>query len=38
AAESSHFISNPVDHRVADIHEAFSDPNVKAILTTLGGY
>ncbi|WLR47673.1 LD-carboxypeptidase [Halobacillus litoralis] len=38
AAESSRFISNPVDHRVADIHEAFSNPNVKAILTTLGGY
>ncbi|MEC3883523.1 S66 peptidase family protein [Halobacillus sp. HZG1] len=38
SAESSRFISNPVEHRVTDIHEAFSDPNVKAILTTLGGY
>ncbi|MYL51104.1 LD-carboxypeptidase [Halobacillus litoralis] len=38
ARESSDFISNPVHHRVADIHDAFSDPHVKAILTTLGGY
>ncbi|MBX0357254.1 S66 peptidase family protein [Halobacillus sp. Nhm2S1] len=38
AAESSHSISNPIHHRVTDIHEAFSDRNVKAILTTLGGY
>ncbi|MGQ0515407.1 LD-carboxypeptidase, partial [Bacillus sp. D-CC] len=27
-----------ISSRVQDLHEAFRDPNVKAILTTLGGY
>jgi hypothetical protein len=32
------FDSAPVGARVADLHEAFSDPNVEGMLTTLGGY
>jgi muramoyltetrapeptide carboxypeptidase len=32
------FDSSPVEARVSDLHEAFLDPGVKAMLTTLGGY
>jgi muramoyltetrapeptide carboxypeptidase len=32
------FDSSPVEARVSDLHEAFVDPRVKGILTTLGGY
>jgi muramoyltetrapeptide carboxypeptidase len=32
------FDSSPVQARVSDLHEAFTDPEVKGILTTLGGY
>jgi muramoyltetrapeptide carboxypeptidase LdcA involved in peptidoglycan recycling len=32
------FDSSPVQSRVSDLHEAFVDPEVKGILTTLGGY
>jgi muramoyltetrapeptide carboxypeptidase LdcA involved in peptidoglycan recycling len=32
------FDSSPVEARVSDLHEAFSDPGVRGILTTLGGY
>ena len=32
------FDSSPVEARVSDLHEAFADPGVKGILTTLGGY
>src|ERR671917_286747 len=32
------FDSSPVEARLSDLHEAFSDPGVKAMLTTLGGY
>ena len=32
------FGSSPVDDRVADVHAAFADPDVDAILTFLGGY
>jgi muramoyltetrapeptide carboxypeptidase len=32
------FDSSPVEARVSDLHEAFADPAVKGILTTLGGY
>ncbi|WP_226576614.1 S66 peptidase family protein [Halobacillus litoralis] len=38
AHEDSAHISNSIEHRVNDLHEAFLDENVKAILTTLGGY
>ncbi|MGH3147779.1 MAG: S66 family peptidase [Rubrobacter sp.] len=32
------FESSPVEARVSDLHEAFADPDVKGVLTTLGGY
>jgi muramoyltetrapeptide carboxypeptidase len=32
------FDSSPVEARVSDLHEAFADPVVKGIFTTLGGY
>lgn len=32
------FDSSPVEARIADLHEAFADPNVAGILSTLGGY
>ena len=32
------FDSSPVEARVSDLHEAFADPEVKGIFTTLGGY
>ncbi len=39
AEESNpHYNNGSVAHRVHDLHEAFKDPQVKAILTTLGGY
>jgi muramoyltetrapeptide carboxypeptidase len=30
--------SSPIESRVDDLHEAFSDPSVKMIITTLGGF
>src|SRR5215210_1852987 len=38
AEETDRFDSSPVEMRVSDLHEAFADPGVKAMLTTLGGY
>src|SRR5215218_5309815 len=32
------FDSSPVEARVSDLHEAFADPGVQGMLTTLGGY
>ena len=32
------FDSSPVEARISDLHEAFADPGVKGMLTTLGGY
>lgn len=32
------FFSTSIEHRVADLHDAFRDSNVKAILAVLGGY
>jgi muramoyltetrapeptide carboxypeptidase LdcA involved in peptidoglycan recycling len=32
------FDSSPVEARVSDLHEAFADPGVRGIFTTLGGY
>lgn len=32
------FFSSSIVERVEDLHEAFSDPNVKGILTVIGGY
>jgi muramoyltetrapeptide carboxypeptidase len=37
-AECDIFSSSSIASRVEDIHDAFLDPNVKGILTTLGGY
>lgn len=31
-------VSSPVTSRIRDLHDAFGDPNVKAILTVIGGY
>ncbi|MGM9950689.1 MAG: LD-carboxypeptidase, partial [Lysinibacillus sp.] len=30
--------SSSIEHRVEDVHTAFADPNVKAILTVIGGF
>lgn len=38
AAESDEFTSSSIRSRVEDLHAAFANPQVKAILTTLGGY
>lgn len=32
------FFSSSIGEKIADLHEAFSDPNVKGILTAIGGY
>jgi muramoyltetrapeptide carboxypeptidase LdcA involved in peptidoglycan recycling len=32
------FFSTSIEQRVEDLHDAFRDPNVKGILTALGGY
>jgi muramoyltetrapeptide carboxypeptidase len=32
------FDSSPIEARVSDLHEAFADPGVAGVLTTLGGY
>ena len=32
------FDSSPVEARISDLHEAFAEPGVKGMLTTLGGY
>jgi muramoyltetrapeptide carboxypeptidase LdcA involved in peptidoglycan recycling len=36
--ESDDFISSSIESRVEDFHEAFSDKNVKAVLTVIGGF
>jgi muramoyltetrapeptide carboxypeptidase len=36
--EADRFLSARVAHRVADLHDAFSDPEVKGILTVIGGF
>ncbi|MFC3749812.1 S66 peptidase family protein [Paenibacillus sp. GCM10012306] len=38
ALEADEFVSSSIESRVADLHEAFLDPNVKGILTTIGGF
>ncbi|AGK54564.1 S66 family peptidase [Bacillus sp. 1NLA3E] len=32
------FFSSSINERLTDLHDAFRDPNVKAILTAIGGY
>lgn len=36
--EKDDFVSSSIESRVEDLHEAFLDPNVKGILTTIGGF
>jgi muramoyltetrapeptide carboxypeptidase LdcA involved in peptidoglycan recycling len=36
--EKDMFMSSSIESRVADIHDAFRDENVKAILTVVGGF
>ncbi|MGV8162249.1 MAG: S66 family peptidase [Candidatus Nanoarchaeia archaeon] len=38
AKEKDLFISSSITSRIEDLHEAFSDKNVKAILTVIGGF
>ncbi|WP_315905928.1 LD-carboxypeptidase [Priestia koreensis] len=38
AFEIDDFASSSIESRIEDLHEAFSDPNVKGIMTTLGGF
>lgn len=38
ALESDEFVSSSIRSRIDDLHDAFLDPNVKGILTTIGGY
>lgn len=38
AEVSDRFVSSPIAGRVADLHDAFADPDVDAVLTTIGGY
>lgn len=32
------FVSSSIEARIEDLHEAFTDKNIKGILTTIGGY
>jgi len=36
--ECDEFWSTSIEHRVADLHAAFADPDVDAIMTVIGGY
>lgn len=36
--ERDEFDSSPIDARVADLHAAFADPDVAAVLTVIGGF
>jgi len=36
--ERDEFISSSIEFRIEDIHDAFSDKNVKAIITVIGGF
>lgn len=36
--ETDDFVSSSIESRIEDLHEAFLDPNVKGILTTIGGF
>ena len=38
SAETNRFHSSSIASRVEDIHEAFLDPNVKMVITCLGGF
>jgi len=36
--ERNDFYSSSIESRVGDFHAAFGDPNIKAVLTVIGGY
>src|SRR5690348_10034841 len=36
--ESDAFVSSSIASRVADLHAAFADPEVRGVLTVIGGY
>jgi muramoyltetrapeptide carboxypeptidase LdcA involved in peptidoglycan recycling len=36
--EQDEFVSSSVESRIKDLHDAFSDTNVKGILTVIGGF
>lgn len=36
--EKDRFLSSSIESRINDIHDAFNDPGVKAIITTIGGF
>jgi len=36
--ENDEFVSSSIQSRVEDIHDAFADKNVKAVLTVIGGF
>lgn len=38
ADEKNRFNSTSIEHRLNDLHDAFRDPQVKGILTAIGGY
>lgn len=38
AKETDEFGSTTVEHRVEDLHDAFSDKNVKLVITAIGGF
>lgn len=36
--EVDEFVSSSIESRIKDLHEAFSDPEIKAIFTVIGGF
>ena len=36
--ESDEFVSSSIESRIEDLHEAFADKNVKAVITVIGGF
>lgn len=38
AQEHDEFFSTSIEERIEELHDAFTDPNVKGILTVIGGY
>ena len=36
--ETDEFVSSSIESRIEDLHNAFKDQNVKAILTVIGGF
>jgi muramoyltetrapeptide carboxypeptidase len=36
--ECNEFVTSAIESRISDLHDAFLDPNVKAIMAVIGGY